>query len=159
MNGSKLLGTILVLSIAIIFVQCAVLKPLREDKLLQSVFRNIISQNKLRGFVIFNMISLKPGVVQLKVEEIFRQAALMTSVTCLTYPTDVIKRFADNTTRFYNSKREMMIKANLASRDSVYTIVNIRWSLETFSNNETWKYPIVHSERQRDKNIHYSSCT
>lgn len=117
---------ILGLSLAVV-TKSRVLRPYRSDKILQSVLRDVISQNQLKGFVIFNMaIGKMPEVVESKINDIYRHTTQMTTVASLGRRYQYkIARFIQNTTRFTTWKGQYLVKSNLALRDNIYMIVII----------------------------------
>lgn len=105
--------------------QSAKLRPFKKDKVLRAVLHDVISQNKLEGFVIFNTaIGKRRSVFRSKVEDIIGQATKMTTVTSLLRGRG-IARYVQNTSRFYNPRDVLLIQGNLAARDNVYLIVII----------------------------------
>lgn len=83
-------------------------KPLQRDLQLQLTIKNVVSQNNIKGFIIFNFIVEKRSFIVRQAQDVIRQATKVASVACIKYPLKNHKRYYRNISRFGAANKKYM---------------------------------------------------
>lgn len=102
---------------------------LKKDRAIKSIFENIISQNKLVGFVVCNLCKKGDRENMVKLNEIMRRITGRVSIVSLNQKVlSRIKIYTKNITRFHKKNHEIeipLLREDLVAGDRVHLITMI----------------------------------
>lgn len=100
-------------------------KPFQRDAQLKSIFKDIVSQNNLKGFLIFNFSNERKSFIVRQSHDVIRQAARVASVGWIRNPFNH-KKYTRNVSRFgIANPNDFYIHHYLAIGGDTYAIIII----------------------------------
>lgn len=109
-------------------------KSFQRPLQLQSIFKDIVSQNSLRGFLILNLITEKRSLIARQSQDVMGQAARVATVACIRHPLKNHKKYARNVSRFgVAEKDKFYVRYNLAIGGDTFALIIIdnKWLTKT----------------------------